>query len=137
VRKLLFVAGIAAATLPFGASGAVQADDLPAGTQGCVATSPGANAPAALYNGTCSFTAARNGGYVAGAQNWTVTVYNNNSATKVVVASFSGSGPGCNTFAYATGNFVVATASNGEIAVGNPIPAAADSTLPPSSNRCP
>lgn len=135
MRRLFSVALVAGA-LGFGVLGPAHADQLPAGVEGCVATSPGTNGPTALYNGGCQFVATRTGGFVAGAQSWSVVVYNNNTATKVVVGNFSGTGPGCNIAAYVPGNLVVVTVSNGEVAAGNPIPSATDGTIPSGGDRC-
>ncbi|MDQ1436977.1 MAG: hypothetical protein QOK43_606 [Acidimicrobiaceae bacterium] len=136
MRKLFAVAALAAGTLGLGVVGA-HADQLPGGVEGCVATSPGANAPVgSLYNGGCSFVATRTGGFVAAAQSYTVVVYNNNSATKVEVGRYTGSGGGCSLAAYVPGNLVTVTVSNGEVAAGNPIPSATDGSIPSNGDSC-
>lgn len=137
MRKLLVVAALVAGSLSLGAFGGATADTLPGGTEGCVVSSPGANGPTGVvYANTCSYVATRTGGFVGGAQSWTVTVYNNNSPTKTVVGKYSGSGPACNTGSTNPGNLVVVTASNGTVAAGNPFPSAADAYVSAGGNRC-
>ena len=139
MRKLFVAACFVAASFSLGAIGAVHADTQPGGAEGCIATSPGTNSPAGtLYNGTCSYTALRTGGYATAAQTWSVTIYNNNTPQKVVLHAYSsgaGSKP-CNTGPIIQpGNLVVATVSNGVNAVGNPFPSATDGQLS-SSDQC-
>lgn len=137
MRKLLVVAALVAGGLSFGAFGGASADELPGGVEGCVVSNPGTKGPTALYPDTCSYVAKRTGGFVGGGQAWKVVVYNNNSATKVKLAEYSGSGPACNTGSTAVGNLVVVTVTNGMVAAGNPFPAAGDGTIPTAGNRCP
>jgi hypothetical protein len=135
VRKSFVAPGIAAAALSLGAVGAVQADVLPGGVEGCVATSPGGTSPTGVvYNGSCSYTATRTGGYAIASQTWSVTIYKD--ATKqVVLHSFSsakGDAP-CNTSPITQpGNVIALTVGNGVGAVGNPFPSATDGQLNPS-----
>ena len=136
MRKRFAVAALVAGMLSLGTLAAVQADVLPGGVEGCIATSPGSTSPeGVIYANGCSYTATRTGGYATAAQSFSVTIYNNNSATKTVIASYStakGSNP-CNTSEIIKpGNYVVLTVSNGVGAVGNPFPSAADGQVHPS-----
>jgi hypothetical protein len=136
VRKLLAVAALVAGSLGLTAVTGVHADQLPGGVEGCIASSPGADAPTGLYNGHCSFTATRTGGFVAGAQTWNVQVFDNATPQKVRIGNYSGTGPGCNTAAYGIGNYIEVTVSNGVVAAGNPVPSATDGNVPPSGDAC-
>lgn len=136
MRKLLVVTALVAGSFGFGAFGGANADTLPGGVEGCVATT-GAGSPAGMvYANTCNYVATRSGGFAGGAQSWTVTVYNNNTATKVQIAKYTGSGKACNTYSTKPGNYVVVSVTNGTVAAGNPFPSAADPALPAPSDRC-
>lgn len=135
--RLLAVAALVAASLSFGAFGGATADSLPGGTEGCGASSPGANSPTGFaYANSCSYRATRVGGFVGGAESWTVTVYNNSSPNKVVVRRYSGTDRACNTASTSPGNFVVVTVTNGTVIAGNPFLAAADPMPYAGGNRC-
>jgi hypothetical protein len=138
VRKFFAIAALGAGMLAAAPMGA-HADTVPGGVEGCVATNPGQNSPSGVvYANTCSYTATRTAGYATAAQGWSVTIYNNNSATKTVVASYSSAAgsKACNTSELIhPGQYVVVTASNGVAAAGNPFPAATDGQLHPS-NAC-
>lgn len=135
MRRLLALAALVAGTCSLTAVAGVRADQQPGGIEGCIATTPGTNAPS-LYTGHCSFTATRPGGFVASAQSWTVVVYDNDTPLKQEIARFTGSGPGCNTAAYVPGNLVDVTVGNGIVAAGNPVPSAFDPYTPASGDVC-
>jgi hypothetical protein len=148
VRKLVAVAALGAGLFGLGSLVGAHADVLPAGVEGCVATNPGQNVanpggPAGSGNVVsadhCSYTATRTAGYATAAQGWTVNIYNNNSAQKTLLASYSsaaGSNP-CNTAPIIQiGNYVEVSVTGGVAAVGNPFPAASDGVIPPSSDGC-
>ncbi|HZQ26551.1 MAG TPA: hypothetical protein VFA94_02525 [Acidimicrobiales bacterium] len=135
MRKFFTIAALSAGMLAIAPLGA-HADTVPGGVEGCVATNPGQTSPTGVvYAGTCSYTATRTAGYATAAQGWSVTIYNNNTPQKTVVASYSsaaGSKP-CNTSELIKpGQFVVVTVSNGVATAGNPFPSATDGQLHPS-----
>ena len=124
-----------------------KATTLPAGVEGCIASSPGANvdsAPAgsgnALNNAKCSYKATRKGGYVAAADNWTITRWKVVSGQKRLVARYSGTrtagGPHCNTSVILPGELVEVTVTYGAVAVGAPAPKDTD-PYAPAGTACP
>lgn len=145
MRKLIGAAALGAAALSLGPVAGVKADQLPAGVEGCIATSPGQTVanpggPAGSGNivsaNTCSYKATRTGGYAIAAQSWTVKIYTPATNTTRTFSSAAGSNP-CNTSPVtAIGDTVTLTVSNGVGAVGNPFPAASDGTLPTPSDGC-
>lgn len=148
MRKLVAVAALGAGLFSLGSFAVVHADQLPAGVEGCITANPAQNVanpggPAGSGNVVsadhCSYTATRTGGYATAAQGWSVKIYNNNTAQKVLRASYSsaaGSNP-CNTAPIIQiGNYVEVTVSNGVAAAGNPFPAAGDGVIPPPSDGC-
>ncbi|MDQ1403532.1 MAG: hypothetical protein QOG03_1848 [Actinomycetota bacterium] len=135
MRKILTVA--AALAMAALAGSAAHADNLPAGIEGCVASSPGANVwnPTGggfTHDGACSYVAKRSGGYVAGGSSWSITV----GATTFSAANGD---PACQTSVIAIGDSVtVNPGSNGFIAAGSPTPSATDGQGPDSGNStCP
>lgn len=128
VRKLLAV--LITSMLGLSLTAVAQADTTPGGAEGCVASSapvptvaPGVQV---VYNGSCSYTATRTGGFVA-AGNWSITV----TRGTTVVFSRSGANKGsCHLATTQPGDVVrIAVFSpGGVIAAGNPFPSATPST---------
>ena len=135
MRKVVLLGAIVAAALTYG--GTAAASDpivLPSGQEGCVSPS----------GDTCTYTATRDGGYVANGSTWTLTVQipangdvrDTNGDGKLRYVFNSGNAPqqGCGLFpagAVVTTN----TGASGGIAAGNPIPGATDPVLG-NSNDC-
>lgn len=149
MRKPLVVAALAAGLLGLGGTGgAVRATTLPAGIEGCIAVSPGANvnsAPAGngnlLYNAKCSYTATRPAAYMAAADSWTITRSKMVAGKKKLVARHTGNrtsgGPHCNTLVVQKGEIVDVTVTYGIVAVGAPTPKDADPHAPKTGVACP
>ena len=147
MRKLIVVAALAATCFGLGAF-RVEATTLPGGTEGCIATAPGANVSAApvgtgnaLYNAKCSYKATRKGGYVAAADNWKITVSRVVNGVRKTVATYhanrnNGPSPGCQTSVIRPGDTVDVTVANGVVAVGAPAPTATD-PYAPANTVCP
>ena len=104
-----------------------QADTVPGGAEGCVAT-PGPAGPTVLYTGTCTLDATRNGGYATGGSGWTVDVYRGHDVNGNWILHkhyAGGSSPSACTTAILPGDHVVATVTDTQsgAAIGNPFPA--------------
>lgn len=135
MRKILTVAAVLG--LATFAGTAAHADYLPAGIEGCVTSSPGANTPnptggGITHDGACTYDATRSGGYVAGGSSWTITIGS-------TIYSAANGDPACQTDVIAPGDHVtVDPGSNGFAAAGSPTPSVTDGVGPDSGNStCP
>ena len=126
MRIALAVAGVC--MLAFVAS--ASASDpivLPTGQEGCV--SPAGD--------TCTYTATRDGGYVANGSGWSVTVEipangdardtNGDGKLRYVFTSSNAPEQGCGFFA--AGSTVTTVGGDQGVAAGNPIPGASDAVV--------
>jgi hypothetical protein len=114
IYRAALVASLAAVAAPAVAT----ADSLPGGTEGCVATSPGAPSllPGAqvVYGDACEYTATRAAGYVASGE-WRITLERHHGSDVVLTSEdFTTS---CS-YTVEPGDVVRAEVSGGEIAVG-------------------
>lgn len=136
--KRLIAVGVAASALcglsAVGAVVPVRADTLPGGTEGCVASSPGAEVsnPAlggVAHNGSCSYRATRIGGYVAAGDSWSIAVSRVVEGVPKTVAVYRGArnaGPDklCHTSVIQPDDVVTVRVTNGVVFVGDPRTAA-------------
>jgi hypothetical protein len=107
---------------------------LPTGQEGCV--SPAGD--------TCSYSATRDGGYVANGTSWTLTISipangdprdtNGDGQLRYVFGPGNAPAQGCGMFA-AGATVATSAGADGRMAAGNPIPGATDPALG-SSNDC-
>jgi hypothetical protein len=152
MRKVVLLATAGSAVLGLTGltgSGPVRADTYPGGLDGCVAASHGASVPNAsggaagsgnVVNQTsCSFVAAKRGGFAAVGADWAITVYDRaDPATRRVVYHYTTAnrtGPAhplwpsqapnvptpCRFPAYSQGQYVEARATNGVVYLGDAV----------------
>jgi hypothetical protein len=119
------------------------ADTTPGGGEGCIANSGGGAPPGnVVYKSDCSYTATRNGGYVSGGSDWSVTITRQTGVdpitgapifTTISYSSAAASKGSCTTAIIPKDVVAAHAGANSSAAVGNPILAAADGSTPPSS----
>lgn len=134
MRKVVLLSAIAAALTYGGTAAASDPLILPTGQEGCV--SPAGD--------TCTYTASRDGGYVADGSTWTLTVQipangdprdtNGDGKLRYVFDPSNAPEQGCGLWS-AGATVTTSAGADGRIAAGNPIPGAADPALG-SSNDC-
>jgi hypothetical protein len=110
-----------------------RADTLPAGAEGCVVNGQDLSGPTGplTHKSSCTYTATRDGGYVAGG-NWRMVVTVGTTSTTYTPAN----APKMGCALWQKGAVVTAGISDASsfIAAGNPYPSASDGVRP--ANNC-
>lgn len=101
-----------------------SADTYPGGAEGCTVTKAGDK---------CTLKATRNGGYVGSSSGWKVTIVR---GAKTIVYTDKAFKSTCTTAILAKDKVTVES-TGGQMAAGNPFPAASDGKLPPTSSAKP